>query len=173
MKRKFVILLFFGITTIFILSLILFRSSINFKIPVDFQNSQFYKYYSNQDILIVNVWSERTIEENKIQLKEILELKEKYDFELISYSFDRDTTAVKKLIDINEDFFTKDLSVEDYIYKDSISSKIYPSKEKMNIGSIITVDETVVPYIVVFKDKEIIFNSTNTNNLEKALSINW
>lgn len=173
MKRKFVILLFFGITTIFILSLIFFRSSINFKIPVDFQNSQFYKYYSNQDILIVNVWSERTIEENKIQLKEILKLKEKYDFELISYSFDRDTTAVKKLIDINEDFFTKDLSVEDYIYKDSISSKIYPSKEKMNIGSIITVDETVVPYIVVFKDKEIIFNSTNTNNLEKALSINW
>lgn len=172
MKRKFVILLFFGITTIFILSLIFFRSSINFKIPVDFQNSQFYKYYINQDILIVNVWSERTIEENKIQLKEILKLKEKYDFELISYSFDRDTTAVKKLIDINEDFFTKDLSVEDYIYKDSISSKIYPSKEKMNIGSIITVDETVVPYIVVFKDKEIIFNSTNTNNLEKALIIN-
>lgn len=173
MKRKFVILLFFGITTIFILSLIFFRSSINFKIPVDFQNSQFYKYYSNQDILIVNVWSEPTIEENKIQLKEILKLKEKYNFELITISFDRDTTAVKKLIDINEDFFTKDLSVEDYIYKDSISSKIYPSKEKMNIGSIITVDETVVPYIVVFKDKEIIFNSTNTNNLEKTLSINW
>ncbi len=144
------------------------------KTKIDFKNkkpknlieSQFYKnYYNTNDLILINVWAtwcEPCLKELP-EIKEFSKLYKTKNLKVITLSIDEDTTKLKSFLLKNNEYNANDITMQNLDFRDSIYIKIKLVEPYLN-NSIFKVNSKQIPYLVLVKNKKILYENKGVLN---------
>lgn len=142
------------------------------EIKYSFKNSPFYKsYYSKKGLVVLNVWAtwcKPCIEE----IPKLNDIKSKIDdgnssINFLSFSIDTDTIKLKKFNSLSK-FNYKDITLENYLYKNSIFESLNVSRDNVNT-SFISISSQEVPITYIIKNGIVVYKKEGSIDFKEFL----
>jgi thiol-disulfide isomerase/thioredoxin len=140
-------------------------------VPHQFAESNFNKdYYSSDDLLLISVWATwcgPCIKEFPV-LEKVSDDNKKLKF--VSISIDDDTIKLKKFLLKNDKLNSRDITLKNFNFRDSIYRKIKFIDSYMD-NSFVKFNSKEVPYLVLMKNKQILYQAHDKLDVKLLQSI--
>lgn len=160
--KKYIVIIFIIILIGLFLTFIIPRTKITLDKDIKpLSESNFYKdYYNTNNLILIDVWAtwcQPCIMEFPV-VNYISDQYDNKDLKFITVSIDTDTQRLKKFLDKNPDYKVRDITFDNAEFIDSISRKIKLVDSYFD-NSIIKVSSKEIPYLVLIKNKKILYQS--------------
>lgn len=173
MKKIFLVALVL-VGSLMILIIIFGKTTFNYrgpKVENTFTKSNFNtQYYNSEDLLLINVWATwcaPCIAE--IPVLEKIEAANK-KLKWISISLDEDTIRLKKFLHKYPVLNSRDIALNNFQFRDSIFEKI-KLVDPIIGNSIIKLNSRKIPYVVLIKNKKILYKTNDSLDVKLLQSI--
>ncbi|MDH6252671.1 thiol-disulfide isomerase/thioredoxin [Chryseobacterium sp. H1D6B] len=133
------------------------------KAKYPFKESPFYKnYYSKEELIVLNIWATwcKPCLEEMPKLNQIKRQLNNSKIIFLSYSIDNDTIKVKQF-NSTKKFDFKDITLQNYYYKNSILTSLNANENNVN-NSIINISSTEIPLTYIIKNGKVIHKEVGT-----------
>lgn len=140
----------------------------NEEIKYSFKKSPFYKdYYANNKLIVLNIWATwcKPCLEEIPKLNKIKRQLGNSKVIFLSYSIDNDTIKVKEF-NSQKRFDFKDITLENYSYKNSILTNLNANENNVN-STIINISSTEIPLTYIIKNGKVIYKEVGTINYQE------
>lgn len=140
------------------------------EVKYSLKNSPFYKqYFSKKNLIVFNIWAtwcEPCLKEMSV-LNKVKKQMNNSDIIFLSYSLDNDSLKIKNF-NASKRFDFKDITLENYSYKNSILLALDANKNEIN-NSIINISSTELPETFIIKNGKVVYITKGMINYEDFL----
>ncbi|WP_449399586.1 TlpA family protein disulfide reductase [Chryseobacterium wanjuense] len=123
-----------------------------------------------KNIIVFNIWAtwcEPCLNEMSVLNKVKKQMNNNSDIVFLSYSLDNDSLKIKNF-NASKRFDFKDITLENYSYKNSILLALDANKNEIN-NSIINISSTELPETFIIKNGKVVYIAKGTVNYEDFL----